>query len=62
MPFWALPRKCCSADPEECRPAREASDMPQLINWELVKEPVNWIIVALMLMIATFGLCLLIKD
>lgn len=36
--------------------------MPQLVNWELLKNPVNWIIVALMLAIATFGLCLLMGD
>ena len=30
--------------------------MPQLINWELAKNPLNWIIVGLMLMIAVFGL------
>lgn len=36
--------------------------MPQLINWELIREPANWFIVALMLAIATFGLCLLMKE
>ena len=36
--------------------------MPELINWELLKNPVNWIIVALMLAIATFGLCLLMSE
>lgn len=30
--------------------------MPQLINWELARNPLNWIIVGLMLMIAVFGL------
>jgi hypothetical protein len=30
--------------------------MPQLINWELAKNPLNWIIVGLMLMIAVFAL------
>lgn len=33
--------------------------MPQLVNWQLMKEPLNWVIVALMLAIATFGLALL---
>jgi len=33
--------------------------MPTLINWDLLKEPINWIIVFLMLAIAAFGLCLL---
>jgi len=36
--------------------------MPQLVNWELIKNPVNWIIVALMLAIAAFGLCLIFGD
>lgn len=36
--------------------------MPQLINWTLIKEPVNWIIVALMLAIAAFGLCLVMGN
>jgi hypothetical protein len=35
--------------------------MPKLINWELLSEPLNWIIVILMLMIGTFGLRLLMK-
>jgi hypothetical protein len=30
--------------------------MPQLINWELIANPLNWIIVGLMLMIAVFAL------
>ena len=30
--------------------------MPQIINWELVANPLNWIIVGLMLMIAVFAL------
>jgi hypothetical protein len=30
--------------------------LPQLINWELAKNPLNWIIVGLMLMIAVFAL------
>lgn len=36
--------------------------MPTLINWQLLKEPVNWIIVALMLAIAAFGLHLIMGD
>ena len=32
--------------------------MPQLINWEILKNPINWVIVWLMLTIATAGLCL----
>ena len=36
--------------------------MPQLVNWDLLREPVNWVIVALMLAIAAFGLCLLLGD
>jgi hypothetical protein len=35
--------------------------MPELINWSLLKEPLNWIIVILMLLIGTFGLRLLMK-
>lgn len=31
----------------------------QLINWELIKQPENWLIVALMLLIGSFALCLL---
>jgi hypothetical protein len=30
--------------------------LPQLINWELARNPLNWIIVGLMLMIAVFAL------
>jgi hypothetical protein len=33
--------------------------MPQLINWDLAKNPINWIIVGLMLAIAVFGLNLI---
>lgn len=36
--------------------------MPQLINWELIKEPVNWAIVILMLAIAVFALNFLFGD
>jgi hypothetical protein len=31
----------------------------ELVNWGLLKEPVNWIIVALMLLIAIYGLHLI---
>ena len=30
-----------------------------LVNWELMANPINWVVVALMLMIATYGLHLL---
>jgi hypothetical protein len=33
--------------------------MPDLINWGLISNPANWIIVILMLAIAVFGLTLL---
>jgi hypothetical protein len=36
--------------------------MPQLINWALIKEPVNWIIVALMLATMLFGLNLIMAP
>jgi hypothetical protein len=36
--------------------------MPQLINWELIKNPVNWVIVGLMLAIAVFGLNLVMEP
>ena len=36
--------------------------MPNLINWELIKNPVNWVIVGLMLMIAVFGLNLVMEP
>jgi hypothetical protein len=36
--------------------------MPQLINWDLMREPYNWLIVALMLAIATFGLALIFQS
>jgi hypothetical protein len=35
--------------------------MEGLVNWALLREPINWIIVALMLMIGTFGLHLISK-
>jgi hypothetical protein len=31
----------------------------KLVNWDLLREPINWVIVALMLMIATFALHLI---
>lgn len=36
--------------------------MPQIINWELIKQPINWMIVALMLAIAVFGLNLIMNG
>lgn len=36
--------------------------MPDLINWELIKNPLNWVIVALMLAIAVFGLNLIVGS
>jgi hypothetical protein len=36
--------------------------MPQLINWELAKNPLNWVVVGLMLMIAVFGLNLIMGE
>jgi hypothetical protein len=36
--------------------------MPDLINWSLLREPLNWIIVILMLLIGTFGLRLLMQN
>lgn len=33
--------------------------MPKLINWDLLANPLNWVVVALMLAIATFGIALL---
>jgi hypothetical protein len=33
--------------------------MPQIINWEIISNPLNWIIVGLMLAIAVFGLNLI---
>jgi hypothetical protein len=36
--------------------------MPELINWPLLRDPVNWIIVALMVAIAAFGLHLLLEP
>ncbi len=36
--------------------------MDRIINWELISNPVNWIIVALMLAIAVFGLNLVLAQ
>jgi hypothetical protein len=36
--------------------------MPQLINWDIAKNPLNWVIVGLMLMIAVFGLNLIMGQ
>jgi hypothetical protein len=36
--------------------------MDRIINVDLIKNPVNWIIVALMLAVATFALHLLLGD
>lgn len=36
--------------------------MPKLINWDLIANPANWLIVALMLAIATFGLALILGE
>jgi hypothetical protein len=36
--------------------------MPDLINWDLIKQPYNWIVVALMVLIGTFALCLLMNE
>jgi hypothetical protein len=36
--------------------------MPQLINWDIIKNPVNWVIVGLMLYIAVFGLNLVMGE
>ena len=34
----------------------------RVINWQLMREPMNWVIVALMLAIAAFGLHLIMAD
>ena len=36
--------------------------MPELVNWQLLKEPLNWAIVALMLAIAVFGINLMMQG
>lgn len=33
--------------------------MPQIVNWDILANPLNWVIVALMLAIAVFGLNLI---
>ncbi len=35
--------------------------MPKLVNWELLKQPINWVIVVLMLLIGVFGLKLVMS-
>jgi hypothetical protein len=46
----------------ETRTVATGDVMPQLVNWEILANPINWVIVALMLAIATFGLRLILKD
>jgi hypothetical protein len=36
--------------------------MPKFVNWELMANPVNWVIVGLMLAIATFGLAVVLNP
>jgi hypothetical protein len=36
--------------------------MEKIVNWELLREPMNWLIVALMLAIAAFGLHLVMSG
>jgi hypothetical protein len=36
--------------------------MPQIINWDIIANPLNWVIVALMLAIAVFGLNLVMGS
>jgi hypothetical protein len=36
--------------------------MPRIVNWDLLREPVNWVVVALMLAIAVFGLNLIMAP
>lgn len=36
--------------------------MPKLINWPLLKNPLNWVIVILMVLIAGFGIDILLKG
>lgn len=36
--------------------------MPQLVNWELLKQPVNWVIVALMLATFVFAVNLIMSP
>ena len=36
--------------------------MPDLINWELLRNPVNWVIVILMLTFGAFALCLIMSG
>lgn len=41
--------------------AAEGSDMPALVNWELLRNPINWVVVVLMLLIGAFMLRLLME-
>ena len=34
----------------------------QIVNWELLKNPENWVIVALMLAIGVMGLSLIMNE
>ncbi len=36
--------------------------MPKLINWNIARHPINWAIVLLMVLIAGFGLDILLKG
>lgn len=36
--------------------------MPEIINWKIALNPVNWFIVALMLLIAGFALHILLPQ
>jgi hypothetical protein len=36
--------------------------MDRIVNWELLSNPINWIIVVLMLAIGTFALALLMSN
>ena len=36
--------------------------VPELVNWDLLRQPYNWLIVALMLLIAVFMLHLLLTP
>jgi hypothetical protein len=36
--------------------------MDRVINWDLISNPLNWVMVGLMLAIATFGLNLLLSN
>jgi hypothetical protein len=36
--------------------------MPQLINWGIVREPINWLIIPAMVIIGAWGLRLMTKE